>query len=353
MNVLYFGSTDGTSGALHYYNSFLRLGGTVLPFDPRYWDTSSPWEKIAYRLRKAPAKSRIDAANEKLISVVKANHFDMVFVMSENFLNGETIRRIRTEVPNPPKFLYHSHDNNYSPGILKPEDFLADTLSEYDFVFTTKSQNVERYVSDGVLDAHYVPSAYEPSVHRPLTAAESRLGDQRFEAVFVGTYDKCRDAYLDAVGWDVLRVWGGLWERYPGMRAHQDRITPRAIYYLELSDVFCHSQIVLGLLRAEAGDHHTQRTFEIPAAGALQIAPRNEEILGFFEEDKEIVCFETPEELGEKVSYYLKRKGAAEKIAAAGHKRCLQGRHTYDDRVSEMLRISSGVKARVKGAKRR
>jgi spore maturation protein CgeB len=350
MNVLYFGSTDGTSSALNYYHSLLKLGGTVLPFDPRYFDTSSPIERLKMRLRKAPTEARRARVAEQLKALCRATRFDLVFVMSENFLSGETIHAIRSEIPDAPKFLYHSHDNNYAPGILKPADFLSDTLPQYDFVFTTKSQNVARYRSDGVTAAHYLPSAYEPAVHRPLTEGESRLGDKSF---VVGTYDRSRDAYVEAIGWENLHVWGSDWRRYPRFSANRERITPRPIYYLEFADVITHCRVALGLLREEAQDLHTQRTFEIPACGALQIAPRNDEILGFFEEDKEIVCFESPAELEEKVRYYLDHERAARKIAEAGHRRCLTGRHTYEDRVTEMVRIVTGTKSTARRARSR
>ena len=55
------------------------------------------------------------------------------------------------------------------------------------------------------------------------------------------------------------------------------------------------------------------------------------------------------EELREKTLYYLANEKAAQKIAAAGHRRCLSGGHTYDDRVLQMVRIATGAK---QGAKR-
>lgn len=344
MNILYFGSMDGTSSSLNYFTSLGKLGGTTLPFDPRYFDSSSPWERLGMRIRKEPGQARRQAAADQLLRLCKASRFDLVFVMSENFLSGDTIRAIRSQVPNPPKFIYHSHDNNYSSGILKPADFFTKTLVEYDHVFTTKSQNEARYRADGVRSAHYIPSAYEPAVHRPLSPEESRLGKREYEAVFVGTYDRSREAYMAALGWDHLNVWGSDWTRYSQFAKHRDRIIPHAIYYLEFADVMSHSKMALGILREEAEDRHTQRTFELPACGVLQLAPRNEEILGFFEEDREIVCFSSPQELSDKVHYYLQHDKQARKVADAGHKRCLAGGHAYDDRVTTILKIAAGAK---------
>jgi spore maturation protein CgeB len=345
MNVLYFGSTDETAGALHYYNSLARAGHTVLAFDPRYFDTAGPVEKLRRHLNGGPLPARREAVARRLKEVCRTGRFDLVFVMAENFLSGETIREIRSAASHPMRFLYHSHDNNYSDGILKPAGFFRETLPEYDFVFTTKSQNVERYRRDGARKVHYVPSAYEPALHRPLAPEESRLGSRSFDVTFVGTYDRSRDNYVDTLGWERLHVWGNAWNRYPGYAKTRDRIFPRAIYYLELADVLGRSKVALGLLREEAEDLHTQRTFEIPACGALQLAPRNEEILSFFEEDEEIVCFSSAEEMREKALHYLANDEAARKIARAGRKRCLEGRHTYDDRVAQMMAALTSAKA--------
>ena len=69
----------------------------------------------------------------------------------------------------------------------------------------------------------------------------------------------------------------------------------------------------------------------------MQIAPRNDEILGFFEDKKEIVCFSTPEELGEVVSYYLRHESEREAIAKRGYERVTKEKHTYMDRVELMV----------------
>jgi spore maturation protein CgeB len=120
---------------------------------------------------------------------------------------------------------------------------------------------------------------------------------------------------------------------------HHDKqhIVPHAVYLTDFADIICRSSISLGLLREEVSDKHTQRTFEIPACGSLQIAPRNDEILSFFKEDDEIVCFDSPEELKEKVGFYLAHPASRERIARNGFKKVTSSNHTYQHRVETML----------------
>ncbi len=314
-----------------------RLGHEVFAFDPGYYNASHLWERAWIKLTHQPHPSRVKAAAEKLLQITSRNAFDLVFVMAENFLEVQTIQEIQKKSQRKTRFAYHSHDNVFSPGIMKPANF-NEALVSYDFLFTTKSQNVARYQELGQQNAHYIPSAYEPTCHRPISAQESRL-EQDFSVTFVGTFDHSRIPQLESAGWDRLHVWGNGWQRWSGYGEHRNHIHSGAIYYLEFADVISRSRCSLGLLREEAEDRHTQRTFEIPACGGLQIAPRNDEICDLFEEDKEIVCFGPNDELKEKVTYYLAHEMERKRLAQAGYQRCINGNHTYQDRVSQMISL--------------
>lgn len=334
--VLFIGNTQGPSTSLYYYVNLIRAGHTVYPFDPEYFNPQNSLEEFHIRLAKSPSRKRIESVSEDLIQLCRANPFDIVFVFAENFLSAETLEEIRRTSRVSPILIYHSHDNNFAPGILKPADFKT-TLVAYDYVFTTKSKNVAKYKAIGQERAFYLPSAFEPSVHCPITDDESQFTKEPFPITFIGTYDQSRAPFLDAVGWESLYVWGNGWDRFPHFKSHEKKIEPRAVYYYEYADILSHSSCVLGLLREEASDLHTQRTFEIPACGSLQIAPRNEEILSFFDENKEIVCFESLDELKDRAQFYLAHPNKRKEIARRGFERVLRDHHTYFDRVQSIL----------------
>lgn len=313
------------------------MGHIVLPYEPDYFATRGTVERLVTRMRRQPPPAKIRTVGEDLVGLCRRNQFDLVFVLAENFLGAETLREIRSNSKYPPTLVYHSHDNNFVPGILKPADF-EDTLRSYDIVFTTKSQNVRRYTEQGVKEAIFLPSAFEPSIHHPIEDRYSRYSGRAFPVTFIGTYDRSRIPFVEQVGWDRLHVWGDRWNRYPQYRKVRQHIHPRAIYDFEFADVTSHTKCALGLLREEAEDLHTTRTFEIPACGALQIAPRNSEILSFFTEDEEIVCFDSLAEMTDKIDFYLRNDFKREQIARKGHERCLRDKHTYLDRAKEIIR---------------
>jgi|LakMenEpi03Aug12_release.lakeMendotaPanAssembly.Ray.scaffolds.fasta_scaffold60002_3 spore maturation protein CgeB len=335
MRILYLGSTSSNACASFYADAAEQLGHQVFRWDPQLFKPNHLLESFLIRWNKSPLSSRIEFCTQEILSKCKELKIELIINLAENFLSGDFLRQVKS-LPAAPQIVYHSHDNNFSSGILKPSDFF-ETLKLYDSVFTTKSQNLQRYRMLGQSFSFYIPSAFEPRFHRPIPQTESKFKGNQFPITFIGTYDKSRDKFLNALDWDNLHVWGDCWTKFRGYSKHKDHIIPKAIYHPDFADILSHSEITLGLLREEAEDRHTQRTFEIPACGAFQIAPRNDEILSFFKEDKEIVCFDSIEEMKDKISYYLKHPTQRAQIAKEGYERVLRGSHTYKDRVKTIL----------------
>ncbi|MCG7547201.1 glycosyltransferase [Pseudoalteromonas sp. Of7M-16] len=75
------------------------------------------------------------------------------------------------------------------------------------------------------------------------------------------------------------------------------------------------------------------RTFEIPMSGGLQIASRTDEIQDYFEEDKEIVLYDSMDEFVEKSRFYLRDDNAAlrEQIKHAARERAAS-EHSWQKR---------------------
>jgi spore maturation protein CgeB len=100
------------------------------------------------------------------------------------------------------------------------------------------------------------------------------------------------------------------------------------------------AKIALGFLRKENRDEFTQRSFEIPACGAFLLAERSPFHQSLFREGFEAEFFspEDPGELCEKVERYLVNDVKRESIRNAGRAAVLSGRHTYRDRLEQLVR---------------
>lgn len=80
----------------------------------------------------------------------------------------------------------------------------------------------------------------------------------------------------------------------------------------------------------------TQRIMDIMGAGGFVLTNYCEETAELFEEGKEIVMFRTPEELIQKVDYYLEHEEEREQIARAGHERAMND-YTYEKKIKKLL----------------
>lgn len=76
------------------------------------------------------------------------------------------------------------------------------------------------------------------------------------------------------------------------------------------------------------GNSVNVRMFEATGSGALLLTEYTEDIVNFFEPNKEVICYSNIEEAVEKVNYYLANEELRKKIALAGQKRTLEN-YTY------------------------
>lgn len=76
--------------------------------------------------------------------------------------------------------------------------------------------------------------------------------------------------------------------------------------------------------------------FEICASGTFQLVDRRPSTLEHYEEEKEIVCYGSKEELLDKIDYYLPRDTVRNRIAQAGYERAQQS-HCYIHRAQQAI----------------
>jgi len=87
------------------------------------------------------------------------------------------------------------------------------------------------------------------------------------------------------------------------------------------------------------------RTFEVPGAGGFLLTENAPGLERYFSIGREVVTFESPSELVEKVRYYLDNPSERNAIARAGHARTI-AEHTYERRISEILEKLRSLKAK-------
>jgi spore maturation protein CgeB len=222
-------------------------------------------------------------------------------------------------------------------------EYWRNTAPLYDHFFTIqRGEFFEELQSAGVRNFAYLPPAADPAMHRPLKLSVDERGYYGSDVSFVGAgYYNRRHFFKGLVDMD-FKIWGSDWDNEPALaqfiQRDGRRITPE-----ETVSIFNASRININLHSSTYhkgvnpfGDFVNPRTFEIASCGAFQIVDRRAELPALFREDEEIVCFDSIEELRDKIHYYLDNPDERMSIAARSRMRVLRD-HTYETRMRQML----------------
>lgn len=277
--------------------------------------------------------------NQVVIHTAVSFQPDLALVLKGSYIYPSVLKEIKFKSRT--LLVNFATDNPFNP--YGSTSYVVEAIPEYDLYVTPTRALIPDLKRAGAGRMAWIPFAYEPSLHfpeRPKTPEEEARWAS--DVVFVGLCDQDRIPFLRALS-EVpglrLRLYGGYWERVPELRRFGNGFVFRREYRFAQGM----SRIALTIIRRANRNGHTMRSFEIPACGGFLLAERTEEHLEFFEEGKEMACFSSPEELVDKVRYYLSHDGQRQRIAEAGYRRVMSGKHSYQDRLMEILRAVDHV----------
>jgi spore maturation protein CgeB len=231
--------------------------------------------------------------------------------------------------------------------------YVAQVAPSYDALFHIQPGLIEPTLRDwGLRRAWYLPLAADPDVFRPLPPnfANSLAADLSFMGAGYPNRRKVLGG-LAANYWpktgrpaESFKVFGSGWAGAdPALRAHLHE-GGRRVTLPECALIYAGGRVNLNLhssVHSMPGfDPESRfvnpRTFEIAAAGALQLVDPRPLLPELFEAGREVVVAESPEKLPELIDYYLAHPEAAEAIGQAARARVL-AEHTYSHRLERML----------------
>ncbi len=318
------------AGELGYEPLFIDEAPYLRPLE------TSLLHKIGYRLlhRRPPTRWRF---NRAMLDAARRFRPSFVVVVKGAYIMPSTLRRIKEETG--AVLANYATDDPFNPANATPD--LLHGIPAYDVYACTKTAIMDDVRHAGGRTVIHTMVGYKPSVHfpeAPATAAEAK----RFasDVVLVGGADRDRVGDLEpllASGGLSLALYGGYWTRDPRFRPYARGFVMGRDYRLALGG----ARIGLCLLRRANRDQHAMRSFEIPACGTFMLAERTAEHLAVFREDEEAAFFSSPEELLDKIRYYLAHDEIRQRIAIAGHARVTTGGHTYRDRLREIVRAAA------------
>lgn len=314
-----------------------ELGQTVYVFDPTgFLVRSRVPAKPGTVLDRVFFRHVACRINRDLQKVLSEGTFDVFFVFKGAHIWPETVRmaweRCRWS-------LNWNWDDFFNPVHRTP--FIESSFGEYSLILTTRRHLAGEYYRRGARRVETIEFCVDPSIHYPVHVAEGQRQKWEADIAFVGSWSPRREEVISRLDDFRVKVWGASWwrSRIRLWRSSGIQVMNRIVECEDMSRVLNAAHIGLNILTIENKDQTNLRNFEIPACGVFQIAERSDVLLEIFEEDKEIVCYSSPEELVDKCRFYLTHAVERAAIAEAGYERVICGSHTYHDRAKQILTI--------------
>jgi spore maturation protein CgeB len=221
----------------------------------------------------------------------------------------------------------------------------AKILPGYDFAFTNARHSVEAYAALGLKSVHFLPTACEPAVHRPLGDRASVC-----DISFAGDWSLAREQLIGALTRERLdlRVFGP-WRRklakHSPLRARLEHgfFSPQ-----RMAEIFaaCKATLNIHTWRGRFDHGLNPRVFEAGACGVPQLVDHKRELDEIFDPAQRagMLIYRDDYEL-----LRVARKAIEDAIELRG--RALEASasfrrdHSYRARIAELLRVVGGAAA--------
>lgn len=269
---------------------------------------------------------------------------DLVLILDGMYITTEELDHVRSQGFRVAVWL--TDDPYYT-------DLTITTVKHYDYVFTLELNCVSLYKQLGCEQVHYLPFGVHTEHYGPLPT-QTPFPLKR-DVSFIGSAYWNRIYFLQPIMPQLVKyntnINGVWWDRLPEYPVYQHKIElGKWMGPVETAAAYNASKIVINLHRSHEDDSVNQnllnipaaspnpRTFEISACGTLQLCDARDDLARFYEPAKEIVTYSSPQDLLEKVEFYLTHEKERQDIALRALERTYRD-HTYNTRVNELLSI--------------
>ncbi|MBW2341107.1 MAG: glycosyltransferase [Deltaproteobacteria bacterium] len=274
--------------------------------------------------------------NKEMVSLASKTKPDVAIVTGGHRITGLTVKSLK--------------DNGIVTvlwTIDAPLNFqpILDVASYYDHVFCQGTEAIELLNHAGIKGAIWLPVACDPNVHKPVGLSPEEKRHYGNDVAFVGSYYPNREELFEKLTDFNLGIWGPGWEKLSldsPLRKflRGDELKPEA-----WSKVYSASKIILATHYQDPENRFpvyqaSPRIFEALACGAFVISDNQRDVFSLFKEGEHLARFVNPDDLVEKIRYYLEHPEERKKIARLGRLVVLQN-HTYVHRIEKLLSVVS------------
>ncbi len=256
-------------------------------------------------------------------------------------------RRRLTPVPPEEKSTYEASISFVGASMADRTQSLRDDFARaWDSCFSHRTGEGYRVLDDILQEQRQDLSAYRipEIVARRAPGLAVQLGELEPELIAgeLAAAER-RISYIQRLVPLGVKVWGDSgWRQVPGL-SYQGP----AEHGVTINKIYSNTLINIDLGRLYQLDIVTMRVFDILACGGFVLAEHSDALAELFVVGEEIDSWRTPDELVDKVDWYLNNRAVAVAMAQRGC-RAVSERHTIQQRVRMMLKLSGvGAVARV------
>ena len=203
------------------------------------------------------------------------------------------------------------------------DDFTRDYCRNFKYSITTYEHIYNRMTHQGRILSQWGANQFyfKPIIDTKLLQSNTWKA-KTIDVSFVGQRHTNR---LDMLGGLPIEKYGSGWDS-------------GFVDFKEVGKIIASSKISIAPSMGVAGRQLKLRPFEITACGTLCLCELMSGIEEYFVPDKEIVLFDTKEELKEKIQYYLEHNEERKAIAQAGYQRTIKD-HLWSNRLKAIFKI--------------
>ncbi len=343
LKILITGSSEEYSLTNSLCRAFSKLGCDVRLFNEgELYMGSSILTRNRYTNRVL-WKYLATSLNDLLIETIQTYKPDLLIVLKGFFIKPKTLKKIN-DTSSTILFNFNP-DNPFNTSQRgSTNGWIVKSIPIYDAYLTWGKLLLDPIRRAGAKRVEYLPFAGDAEYYYPVKITKEDKGAYSSDVVFVGNWDEEREKWLSNLEGFNFAIWGEwYWKTRCKNKFLRKCWRAHPAYGKEMAKTYLSSKINLNILRVQNKRAHNMKTFEIPACGGFMLHERSDEVLELFEEGKDVACFSTPQELKEKINYYLNHEEERMQMAKAAHKKTAI-RYTYLCRAKRILELYEEVR---------
>lgn len=271
--------------------------------------------------------------NDQLVNIAASNNFDVgIFVLYTDQLDYDTVDKVRRHMPT----LCFFHDDNWR------QSFVRSWAPHFDFFTSSDYECQNKYSRIGLPNVIHFPFGANCNLYKPIEHSQ-----KKYDVSFVGGWHPAREwliKRLKRAGISVATAGSG-WSGGIIEHAAMVRMFNESKINLNLTNSRCWDLRMLlssplhglrQLFRQKNKEQIKARHFEINACGAFQLSYYVEGIERAYRIGQEIAVYVDPDDMIDKVRFYLADQTLRDEIAQAALNRTLKD-HRYEDRFEKVF----------------